>query len=1180
MVFLFVINLLCYHPADICTEMKLDFLSTLSLSDIRVSVSDRDQTADQDKRGEDEEGGGTETLFQLRKKSRKRRSFMETDYTSMVSYPQPDPQSKQDLGSNRLHKKLLSEAHDAQMLSSDPEPSEQTQNPSPTVSSLAHSEGEPAQLESKPILLKATSHAPGFGSHEQARDTQPSPSTRKQEMEMEPVAMEFKSVTDLVKSASPTITVVRCRVDPDGKESADRRGDGKEEGEGQEQVGEEKEEEDEEKEGNGECTSHMFFTEVAEEEVKGEDTGEEMVEGVRGNNTQRPLIGADSQSEADTLPPCLIKLNKKGSNGFLGAHLTGQELDLYEEEQMIEEGVNDKSNPLSYSPPPPPPTTPLPPVPVSHISQSDSLIKEEEEGHTNMNTLSTVSSCPAEEMSSSKQNHTNKAQRHLDVTTSVNEDEAAGTVTASDDISDSTNSDNVFDDDELSNPLIPSSSDQTDNWIDSLASKPRTRFNSATTGESLMNIKSVANTDAHRRIHSANTEYTRAINSITAKLGAATSITSPTFNSSSGLKSEVTHENASCSNQNTDKPRGFSTIPRVAAKESLASSGLGMANAAMIQEPLSPTHFLFQSCSSGIMGRLSASTLRGKIQQLPLYLSRSHEALHQAGTGSVTHSPVKDNISNNVEITIQVTDVENVTQTIDFETDTTAETVDSDDSDVTVTGSEVDGEYFVESASPKSFNSNVEMKEVNSVLPVQTEPKPQHFNQLLYSEPVENTPGPITEPPVSIVNSIQTEPSSLRADTPGPIKDAPEPHRVTTPADDTPGYRSSPSIPSPIVVTTQNLNRPGPPFYNQSQRVRRTSSDRPLTGLCRPSEQESDSPKALSSGCRVFTICEGSSQTEPPAKVVTAPPMKPEFGCSSVLVSGCESVVEGVQVPLDACGCPAVYTNCFGGGDSFDEELTVYEFSCRSTQSSGGTQTAGTVLPLVNSPPVSSFLSPYSTHSPSLPRSILFSSSTSELSPLLSPLSDASDCFLSQTHKDTVSRLGQQHYPEPPAGFQVLRVNVDKLLSILESSGSDRSMAGHGGRHPRDTCPAHFTENKRALQIEARRLMSGCQKVVGTGQSPEEMLHSLADSFRTLVELAGICLWFSSCDRCDRRNAEAVAGLADVARSFRDFCLAAERASSKRSCQDLSIKLLAKQCTALTASVFCLTQLFRTLTAL
>ncbi|XP_071359498.1 uncharacterized protein [Trachinotus anak] len=1177
-------------PRDICTEMKLDFLSTISLSDIRVSVTDGNKAgkADQDKNGEDEEGGGRETLFQLRKRSRKRRSFMETDYTSMVSYPEPDPETK-DLGSNRLHKKLLAEANDAEMLSSDPEPSEQTQNPSPTVSSLTHSEGEPAQLESKPILSKGRSHGPGsasgFGSHEQTRDPQPSSRTRKQEMEMEPDAMEFKSVTDLVKAASPTITVVRCRVDPDGKESADRRGDGKEEGEGQEEMGEGKEEEEKEEtagvSGNGPFTSHMFFPEMAEEEGKGDDMGGERIEGVRGNSSQRPLIGADNQSEANTLPPCLTDLNKKGSNGFLGSHLIAPELNSYEEEHMLA-GVRDRSNPLSYSPPPPPPSSPLPPVPVFHKSQSDCLVREEE-GSKNMETSNKMSLSTSEEISLSKQ----KAQSHLEVTTSVNEDEAIGvvssTVTASDDATDSTNSDNVFDDEEVINSLNPSLNDKD------LATKHSIRSNSATAGESQMNIKSLTSTEAHTRIHSVNSEYTRAINSITAKLGAATSIISPTFNSGARLKSEVTHENASCSNQNIHKARSDSTMPSVEAKEaneSLASASLVKTNTAMIhdlfKEPPSPTRFLFQSCSPSIMGRLSASTLRGKIQQLPLYLSRSQDNLHQAGTENVAQSPTEDNSSNNVEITIKVTDVHDVTKTIDFETGTAAETVDSDDSDTTVTGSEVDGEFFVEIASAKSFNSGLEVKEENSPFSVQTEPKPQHQNQLLYSGHVENTPGPITEPPASIVNSFQRDASGLNIDTPGPIKDAPEPNMVMTRAEDSPGYKmsnQSPTIPPPIVVTTQNLNRPGLPFHNQSQTVRRTSSDRPLMGLCRPSEQKSDSPKPLSSGCRVFTICEDPSQTKTPVEVGTTLPLKPEFGCSSVLASGCESVVEGVQVPLDACGCPSVYTNCFSGGDSFDEELTVYEFSCR-TQSSGVTQTSGEVLPLVTSPPVPSFLSTSSTHSPSFPRSILFSSSTSELSPLLSPLSDASDCFLSQTHKDTISRLGQQRYPEPPAGFQVLRVDVDQLLSILEGSGSDRSVVGHGGRHPRDTCPAHFTENKRVLQIEARRLMSGCQKVVGTGQSPEEMLHSLADSFRTLVELAGICLWFSGCDRCDRRNAEAVAGLADVARSFRDFCLAAERASSKRSCQDLSIKLLAKQCTALTASVFCLTQLFRTLTAL
>uniref|UniRef100_A0A3B4ZBE3 FERM and PDZ domain-containing protein 1-like n=1 Tax=Stegastes partitus TaxID=144197 RepID=A0A3B4ZBE3_9TELE len=1085
-----------------------------------VAEAEKDGKAEVDRKGEEE--GNREAFLQLRKRSRKRRSFMETDFTSRVSYPEPDPESKQDLASSRLHKTILAEESDAQVLSSDPEPSEQTQNPSPTVSSLTHSEGEPAQLESKPILSKLCSLAPGSRS----------------DMEMEPDAMESKSVTDLVKAASPTITVVRCRVDPDGKESADRRGDGKEEGEEQEEMGEAKEDEEKEEPngvtGNGPFTSHLFLPETTENK----DKKKEAVVGY-SSSSKRPLVGA--LSPPDT---CLTDVNKKGSNGLLVSHVIGPDINTYVEEYMLE-----KSNPKSYSPPPPPPSSPLPPSPVPQKSP----VKEEGGDEKSANKLPISNH---EEMS----NNTNKTQSRVEVATSVND--ASSNV--SDEVTDSTNSDNVFEDDdeEASNSLVSCSSDKRDD---------RTAAAKQSIGKGEPQVKPRPSSEAHARINSVNSDYTRAINSITAKLGAATSATSPAFNSGAKLKNDV-------ANQSVDQPSSDSTVLSAKAEESSATPSLAKANTATIQdlskEPPSPSHFLFQPCSPSIMGRLSASTLRGKIQQLPLYLSRSQETLNQAGAGNINPSPAKDNSKSDAEITIKVTDVHDVTQTVDLETGATAETVESDDSDTTLTGSEVDGEFVAEIPSAKRVNSGSEVNKVRSELPVQTEPKPQERNQLLYSN--KNTPGPITEPPASIVSHLQRSPN---ADTPGPVKDAPEPNsKVPSPDEDIPGFKmsnQSPSIPPPIVVTTQNLNGPGLPFH--SQKVRRTSSDRPLMGLCRPLEKNSDSTKTLSSGCRVFTICE-DQEAKTPADAGSAPLLKSEFSCGSVLASGCESVVEGVQVPLDACGCPAVYTNCFSGGDSFDDELTVYEFSCR-TQSSGVTQTSGAGLPLMTSAPVPSFLSTSSSHhSPSFPRSILFSSSTSELSPLLSPLSDSSDSFMSQTHKDTIGRLGQQRYPEPPAGFQVLRVDVDQLLSILESSGS--AVAGHGGRHPRDTCPAHFTENKRVLQIEARRLMSGCQKVVGIGQSPEEMLHSLADSFRTLVELAGICLWFSGCDRCDRRNAEAVAGLADVARSFRDFCLAAERASSKRSCQDLSTKLLAKQCTALTASVFCLTQLFRTLTAL
>lgn len=1094
--------------------------------------TDRDGKPEEDIREGDVGGGGQETLFELRKRSRKRRSFMDTDYTSRVSYPEHEPQSEKDPVYNRLHKTPLAEANDAQVLSSDPEPSEQTQNISPTVSSLTHSEGEPAQLESKPILSKYRPHAPGspsgLGSQ---RDPPPSSRTRKQDMEMEPDAMESKSVTDLVRAASPTITVVRCRVDPDGKESSDRRGDGKEEGEGLQAAG------DGNSDGQSGSVTHMFLQER-------DDKNERGSKGSKGCSTssQRPLLGSEGQLEANTRPTCPVDLYKKASNGLVGAHLIAPE-----QNSNAEEG---DSVPSSFSPPPPPPSSPLPPSPGLHNPQSNCVMKGGGGGQ-DLATLAKMSLSNFKDALFGKDDRTNKPQLYLEIARSdVNEDEAAGAdrspLTASDEATDSTNSDNVFDDEETSCSL------ERDDW--SSAVKHSISVNSVRTGtnESPLIPKPL---ETNTRTNPVHAEYARAINSITAKLGAATSVTLPTFNSGATLATEDSRTESS--NQNIDEPRDESIMPNAQGE-----SGSGKTNATTIhdlsKEPPSPNRFLFQPCSPNIMGRLSASTLRGKIQNLPLYLTRSQETLNQAGVRDVSHGVAED-----TEITIKLTDVHDVTQTLDFETDIAAESVESDDSDSTITGSE---DFFVDTTTTHcSTSERMTVDHGHPSLPVQTEPKPQHRHRPLYAE---HTPGPITEPPVSILSSLQRGSTGLDMDmdTPGPGRDTPE----SSPVEDFPDnktFNKSPHISSPLVVTTQNLNGP---FLRQSQNVRRTSSDRPLTGLCGPTERNADASHTLSSGCKMFTICEDPSQTK-----TTAQPLRPEIGCTSVLASGCESVVEGAQMPLDACGCPAVYTNCFSGDSSFDEELTVYEFSCRSSGAN-----SGTVLPLLTTPPAPSFLSASTNHSPSFPRSILFSSSTSELSPLLSPLSEASDSFFSQTNKDTISRLGQQRYPEPPGGFQVVRVDVDQLLCILESSSADRSVEGHGGRHPRDTCPAHFTENKRVLQIEARRLMTGCQKVVGVGQSPEEMLHSLADSFRTLVELAGICLWFSGCDRCDKRNAEAVAGLADVARSFRDFCLAAERASSKRSCQDLSTKLLAKQCTALTASVFCLTQLFRTLTVL
>lgn len=996
--------------------------------------------------GMNEEGGARDTVYKLRRRSRKRRSFLDSEYTSRVSFPQPDPEMQADATSGG-----------AQMLSLDPEPSEQTENPSPTVSSLTHSEGEPAQLESKPILSRqrlrgfAPPSAPGV--HGQAREPQLTCQTRKQEMEMEPDSMESKSVTATMKAAAPSITVVRCRVDPDGKECSDRRGDGKEEVEGLEDTGDEN--------GGGEKQELGLFLFLPNTSVEKE------CDEVEKNGFIRTFTGAERPPEALTPPLSLTDTDKQGQNSLLGAQVE----------------ISAQRSTSQSSPPPPSPSSPLPPGPP--VSPGPPVL--EKVGPDQMCFSNSTETPVCQEVPSFDQG--NESVPVL-----------SPTRTSSDEITDSNNSDSVFEDDEGSSSFASNPCGKKIDWSAAM-------------------LRS-AGSSAQTRGRQFKRDYDRAISSITAKLGAATNATSPAFYSGTKVKSESTSE--SVAGENVEQLRPADSLTALTPPGSLT-------RAADDADPPSPTRFLFQACSPSLMGRLSAATLRGKIQQLPQYLSRSQESLNQPGGDP---SPAAEPVG------ITVTGVDDVTQTVDLEMDTSAEAGDSDDSDTTVTGSEVDGEYFMDTTSANP--------------PVQTEPKGPILHP--FAAAGSNTPGPVTQPPASIVNSFHRDSSGAKMDTPGPVKTFPS---------------------SPVVVTTQNINGPRLTFHGQSQAVWRSSSERPLMGLCSLAGQKADPAKVPSPDCRVFTICEAASQS--PAEVEPAPFLKSEPGCNSLLASGCESLVEGMQVPLDACGCPPAYTNCFGSTDSFDEELTVFEFSCRS-QNSSMSQTCGGA-PLMTSPPIPSFISTSSSIPPFFPRSSLFSSSASELSPLLSPLSDASTSTppLPHTHKDTISRLAQQRYPEPPAGFQVLRLDVDKLLSILESSGPERCGAG---RHPREICPAHFTENKRVLQVEARRLMSGCQKVVGAEQSPEDTLRSLAESFRTLVDLAGVCLCFSGCDRCERRNAEAVAGLADVARSFRDFCLAAERVSSKRSCQDLSMKLLAKQRTALTASVFCLTQLFRTLTAL
>ncbi|XP_064200425.1 FERM and PDZ domain-containing protein 1-like isoform X2 [Anguilla rostrata] len=279
---------------------------------------------------------------------------------------------------------------------------------------------------------------------------------------------------------------------------------------------------------------------------------------------------------------------------------------------------------------------------------------------------------------------------------------------------------------------------------------------------------------------------------------------------------------------------------------------------------------------------------------------------------------------------------------------------------------------------------------------------------------------------------------------------------------------------------------------------------------------------------------------------------------------GCASASGGAEKPAhrEACGCRTVYANCFSGdadGSGFDEELTVHEFS-RRTQGAEGAPLTSPLPSSFSSPSFPSFPagSPLSFQS----AGVLSHSASTETSPLLaSPATPTPP-------EEALTQLRTRRY-RLPGGFASLQRDVEELLALLQGPPWDR--------WEWDSRDGLFSESGRLLHAEARRLMSGCQQVTRVGQTPEETLQCLADGFRALVRLAGSCL--RSPGGAGSR-AQALGALRDIAAAYGEFARAAERASGRESCQDLSVKLLARQCTALTTSIFCLTQLYCTITSL
>lgn len=335
------------------------------------------------------------------------------------------------------------------------------------------------------------------------------------------------------------------------------------------------------------------------------------------------------------------------------------------------------------------------------------------------------------------------------------------------------------------------------------------------------------------------------------------------------------------------------------------------------------------------------------------------------------------------------------------------------------------------------------------------------------------------------------------------------------------------------------------------------------------------------------------------------------------------------QQHRESCGCRTVYANCFSGdiedGVSFDEELTVYEFSRRTRpKPSRPSPVASPTAPSPN-PNILSLLRDN-------PRPLsIFSTASSELSPLCShPVSP------STTLGGPLRSLTNKNYGGLKGGFASLRQDIDQLLLVLERGAPDQPQhtsyydpkqdgrginvepdLNHNGTDvnsapaPSPNCtgtnPAMMTEAERTLlQAEARRLASGCQRATRVGWAPDEALRSLSNSFSALVQLSAACLRTNPCPGCDNchsvsvvhrvkedESQEAMDKLKEIVSLYREFVGAVETAgtgaglggktvgltgSGQGQGESDGVRLLAKRCTVLISSVFTLTQLFRTRT--
>ncbi|XP_009305963.2 uncharacterized protein frmpd1b [Danio rerio] len=303
---------------------------------------------------------------------------------------------------------------------------------------------------------------------------------------------------------------------------------------------------------------------------------------------------------------------------------------------------------------------------------------------------------------------------------------------------------------------------------------------------------------------------------------------------------------------------------------------------------------------------------------------------------------------------------------------------------------------------------------------------------------------------------------------------------------------------------------------------------------------------------------------------------------SEIRLDNASSLSSASPTHREACGCHTVYANCFSGDTedncSFDEDLTVYEFSQRNRISKPPQPTL-TPSPATISGPSPNVLSLLRDS----PRPL---STSSELSPLLIPPRHLESLPLVHGPINNPLRfLQERRYVSGQKGaglkdgYACLQRDIDELLFVLKKGPSAVYPPTRKGECENGNVNGHsLSETERCLvQAEARRLASGCQRATRVGWAPDDALMSLGNSFGALVQLASTCMRVpcSDCGGChgDIDADEALGKLEEIVDLYKEFVGAVETAREGEG-----VRLLAKQCTVLISTVFSLTQLFRTRT--